>query len=317
MNRPKYDRKPIASIETLAAVLGIPKHQLSWLSRNAHRLYTSGPRIPKDDGTTRETVSPRSCLKDVQRRINRRIFDGVSFPEYLQGGIRDRQSRRDYVRNAGLHAGAKIVINEDIARFFPSVSRVDIRMIWLELFRFPPVVADLLTALTTYQGCLPQGAPTSSYLANLALYDVEPIMVELTQRAGWRYTRYVDDISLSAAYAMSAVDKQYAIGQIRHQCTLKGYRLKKSKHRIFSAARTMLVNGLVVNQKASLPRSNRAQIRAAVHELRRLADTERTSDQYLTKYKSALGRVALLARLHPAQGAKLKALLEGLRPRRL
>ena len=78
-----------------------------------------------------------------------------------------------------LHVQAKTVVNLDISSFFESVSHVQVRRLWQHFFDFPPEVADLLTALTTYKGHLPRGAPASSYLGNLIFWDLEPQLVTL------------------------------------------------------------------------------------------------------------------------------------------
>ncbi|MCC7410018.1 MAG: RNA-directed DNA polymerase [Gammaproteobacteria bacterium] len=284
------------------------------MERESGRLYRPGPKRIKGDGTVRETLDPAPFLKDVQRRINARIFNRVTFPRFLQGGIKDRQSPRDYVRNAGLHSGAKILINEDITRFYPSISARRVRRIWLDFFRFPREIADLLTLLTTHDGVLPQGAPTSTYLANLVFWDTEPEFAASMARAGLRYSRYVDDISVSSARALTRREIQDVIGGIRSQCTKLGFRLKKSKHAIFSAARPMLVNGLVVNEKVSLQRSERSKLRAARRALAVLATTERATSEYARMFRSVRGRHGPLGRMHPNLVARIKQALDEIAP---
>ena len=54
----------------------------------------------------------------MQARIKCLILKKVTYPSYLMGGL----SERDYVRNAAAHAGARVLLNEDISKFFPSIS---------------------------------------------------------------------------------------------------------------------------------------------------------------------------------------------------
>jgi RNA-directed DNA polymerase len=44
---------------------------------------------------------------------------------------------------------------------------------------------------------LPQGAPTSAALANLAAFGLDRRLAGLASRLGARYTRYADDLALS------------------------------------------------------------------------------------------------------------------------
>jgi len=50
---------------------------------------------------------------------------------------------------------------------------------------------------TGVMGHLPQGAPTSPMLANLASYQLDCALVTLAEKNGMVYTRYADDIALS------------------------------------------------------------------------------------------------------------------------
>ena len=168
MNRPCFKGRPIATLDALARALRVSLRQLRWVIGRADTLYRPLKPFTKPDGSVRQTYNPAAPLKDIQRRINRNIFSRVEFPTYLQGGIRDRKAPRHCVANARLHSRPRIVINLDIANFFPSITSRQVHDIWQNFFRFPPGIAEELTRLTTYDGRLPQGAPTSSYLANLS-----------------------------------------------------------------------------------------------------------------------------------------------------
>ena len=308
-----YKNRPISSLESLAKALRVPLQQLKWAERNAEKLYRPGPSKEKSDGTIRETFDACAPLKTIQGQINKKILREVHYPPYLQGGIKDRNAPRDYVRNASLHSDTKILVNEDISNFFPSTKAAQINQVWRVLFKFSPIVADCLTSLTTYRGHLPQGAKTSSYLANLVFWDIEPeIFVEMNN-AGLNYSRYIDDITISSKSIVSLTIKQFAIGQIRKMCTRRGYKLKKSKHRIETSGHKMNVNNLVVNKQAALSREDKARVRAAIHELKLLSECQPNTDDYAGKYHSVYGKVSNLTRLHPKLGQKYLSILDSLK----
>ena len=99
------------------------------------------------------------------------------------------QKDKSYRTNAALHAGAKIVICEDVEGFFPSTSAARVYDIWRYFFGCTDTVGELLTKLTTKEGALPQGAITSSYLANLAFWRDEPMLhASLAEAAGTELT---------------------------------------------------------------------------------------------------------------------------------
>lgn len=129
--------------------------------------YYTPFQIIKKSGGVREIRAPKPILKTIQRRINTRIFSHCTFPLYLQGSIKDNLNPRDFFSNAKIHSSSKTVIAADIENFYPSVSAGSVKQVFKYLFKFPDDVADFLVSLTTLDGALPQGAPTSSYLANL------------------------------------------------------------------------------------------------------------------------------------------------------
>ena len=290
---------------SLARALRVPQRQLCWVIDHADQLYRELPPKIKPDGSIRELFNPAAQLKEIQRRINRNIFCRVNFPGYLQGGIRDKNNPRHCQANAKLHTGARIVVNEDISGFFPSITGQQVQNIWQYFFCFPPGIAAALTRLTTHHGQLPQGAPTSSYLANLALWKHEPATVDALSRKGIRYSRYIDDITLSSARFQNNHGKTDMVAGIRSMCDKNNFLVKRSKHRIESTAQPMRVNNLQINHGVTLPKKERARIRAAVRSCEIHAAQDQASKEYQTIFNSTLGRVNRLFQFHPYEGRRL------------
>ncbi|HEC13311.1 MAG TPA: RNA-directed DNA polymerase [Acidiferrobacteraceae bacterium] len=314
MNQPCFKDKPIASTAALARALHIPHRHLTWATNRADRLYRALQPMVKPDGSIRQVFNPARPLKDIQRRINRHIFGRVDFPFYLQGGIRDRKNPRHCLANAKLHSDAKIVINEDISGFFPSITKRQVQNIWQHFFRFPPDIAIILTKLTIHDGQLPQGAPTSSYLANLALWEHEPPTVEALFIKGIRYSRYIDDITLSSTYFQNDHSKTAMIRKVRSMCNRNKYEVKRSKHRIESSGQPMRINNLQINNGISLPKRERACIRAAVHSCEKHIEEERTANEYHVLFNSTVGRVNHLRQFHRHEGKRLLKRLDACAP---
>jgi hypothetical protein len=310
VNRPYFKGKPIASLKALANALRVQQRQLSWVIDHADKLYRELPPEPKPDGGVRQLYNPAKTLKDIQRRINRYIFSRVYFPEYLQGGIKDKNNPRHCKSNAKLHTGAKILINEDISGFFPSITKDQVHNIWQHFFCFPSDIAVILTSLTTHNSQVPQGAPTSTYLANLALWKDESATVDILSKNGFRYSRYIDDMSLSSISYQNGQNKTEAVRSIRRMCDKNGYSVKRSKHRIESSCEPMRINNLQINNGVTLPKSVRANIRAAVHSCEKYSETDRTTDEYLALYNSTLGKVNYLRQFHDHAGNQLAKRLE-------
>jgi hypothetical protein len=64
--------------------------------------------------------------------------------------------------------------------------------------KFSPEVAHLITRLCTWKNNLPQGAPTSTHLANLVFLETDLKLIEFCKCNGLTYTRYIDDLTFSS-----------------------------------------------------------------------------------------------------------------------
>lgn len=304
-NKVSYSQGPIRDLPTLARVVNLPIGDLLRLAASADRMYRSVPQRKKD-GSTRETWDAYRKLKRVQGYIKARILDQVRFPLYLQGGIRDRENPRDYARNAAIHAGQTVLINEDVADFFPSTTAEQVSEIWRVVFRFPIDVATCLTKLTTRRGTLPQGAKTSNHLANLVFHRDEPLLEAHFRAKGLRYSRLTDDISISTSHRIASTEKSEIVRAVYGMLNRAGYMPKRQKHALFTQKGSMRVNNLVVNRRPGLPRSERDTIRAEVEMLIVLNPRH---DGYFEAPARVIGRLGKLARFHPAKAAGLKARL--------
>lgn len=312
---PTYSQRTIGSIAALARTLG---HSVADIQRIAHKADSLYREVPqeKPDGSLRMTYDARPPLKYIQHRAMTQILQRVKYPLYLQGGIKDRDNPRDYVRNAEIHKAQRIVIKEDIKDFFPSLSQTIVNNVWRGFFRFPADVADCLTRLTTYNGQLPQGAKTSSYLANLAFWDREHRLVQTLESQGIRYSRLADDITLSASRSLDNDEKAKLIALVYGMMFSRGVQPKRSKHQVLHQGQRMLVNNLLVNgEQVSLSRTERQAIKAAVFECEKLAvQDDIETESYRSTYARTMGRVGKLIRLGHPLGTELKRRLQAVAP---
>lgn len=297
MHKSVYRSKPIGSLAALSLALNTKTSALQSIATRTSTLYASFS-TPKKDGTQRPIVSPHKELKFLQKRINRQVFENIDFPPYLFGGIKDR----DYVKNAIVHQNAKALIALDVKNFYPSISEGHVQSIFQNFCNFPKDVAHLLTKICTLEGKVPQGACTSSYIANLVFYDVEPLLVDYLNSKNLRYTRLLDDISISSHHRnFSKKEIEEIIERVTAMLSNKGMHLKNKKTRITTKSNPvdlMEVTGLWLNRgKPRVKREERINIR---HELRLLSDLfkiSRTSEDYHKKFNHTSGRVAKLSHL--------------------
>ena len=135
----------------------------------------------------------RGLLKVTQSKIKGRIFDEIPLPNEAYGGV----AGKDNVLNALHHKGNKYFFVTDLRKFYPSISYRRIYQLLIDL-SYSPDVARILTRLTTEGGCLPQGTPTSTSIANLAFKKTDVELNEFCKSVNIRYTRFVDDLTFSS-----------------------------------------------------------------------------------------------------------------------
>jgi hypothetical protein len=310
MNKPYYKNKPIHSVQSLAQALKQPQALLESLATRAPKMFI-GPKKkpkPKKPGEFREVFDTKWPLKGILQKINRVIFENTYFPSYLTGSIKGR----DFIANVAIHKGAKSAITEDISKFFDSIREEQVRDIWLNFFHFSQEVADLLTRLMTRDGRIAQGTPTSSYIANLVFWAVEPALEEALVNRGFSYSRYVDDIVISSLEEMSNDDKTWAIAQVYAMFGKYGFKPERSKHESFNPKDAIRIMGLNANSKngPTLTQKERSAIRTQVFQLEKAISRSCSVLELQPQIKSTSGKIIRLCRLHPTEGQKLRSRLD-------
>ena len=325
----------LASVDGLAAVLELSDGQLAWLAdvRSLERTVTAErlrnyryAAIPRRSGLPRVIEAPKLRLKEVQRWILREILDHVPVHEAAQGFARGRS----VIDHARRHSGRPVVLRLDLADFFASVSAGRVFGIFRTLGYGDPV-AHALTGLSTNvvpqhvwnvvhtvaasapvparfrlgralaTPHLPQGAPTSPALANLAAFRLDRRLSGLAAAQGLRYSRYADDLTFSGArLPRGGADTQELVAMIVGE---EGFMLNADKSVLRTRAARQSVCGIVVNAAPNVTRAEYDRLKAILHNAARHGP----SGQGLAGRQAELqGRVAWVASLNPARGAKLR-----------
>src|SRR5690606_24769311 len=246
----------IASIANLAAALDFSEAELIEVAA-LERKYKVHEK-DKMDGSKRIVHSPSKRVRLVQNRIKNRIFSGakiISWGSYLYGSIpKVNDVSRDYVECASVHARAKSLLKIDVSSFFDNIHYDLVLDLFLIFFKYPEDVSKILSDICTFEGRVPQGGLTSSYIAALILHDVEFDVVRKLSYKGVKYTRYVDDITLSSSVA--DYDFNYAKSLVVNMLYSKGLPVnsrKTTESRL--GTQSIKVHGLRVNfSEARLPR---------------------------------------------------------------
>jgi hypothetical protein len=247
---------------------------------------------------------PGPDLKLIQRRINSNILAKVPLARTVYGGVRGGSPRK----NAGEHSNQRCVINMDVKEFFPNVRHYMVFRMFRNELGFGRDVASLLTRLTTYRSYLPQGAPTSTAVANLLL--AAPVDVPLSaeaERSGLRYSRFVDDIAISGRNPRSLINIIARLLSRRRLPIHRNRANRRSKLKITPSGRAQAVTGLIVNSPSglSVPKARRDKVRAAIYALRRAPE-----HQLQSAIASICGKIAYVAQFNPGAAKRLNGYLE-------
>ena len=219
----------------VAELLGVTTSELDWFADPRHLARTASD-VPLQhyrvshrvtpSGAIRVLEAPKRRLKGIQRLLLDEIASLIP-PHDAARGFRPGGSVRSY---AAAHAGRPIVVRLDLEAFFASVTVSRVYGLWRSA-GYPEPVAHCLAGLATSvlprsawrsvphpadeelldahwrlgrrlaAPHLPQGAPTSPAMANLAAFGLDVRLTALAESWGGRYTRYADDLAFSGGRA--------------------------------------------------------------------------------------------------------------------
>lgn len=314
---PFYKHKSISSIKSLAKALDVPEDALMEMVEKTDKHYFQNKAVIKPNGKKRITYSVKEPLKGLHEKIKTNIFHNVCYPSYLQGAIKsDEMTSRDYIYDAKIHSKHRFFISEDISNFFPSITYEEVYKMWLYFFKFSKPVAELLAKITTYNGIVPQGSKTSSYIANLLFWQREGDLVKQLKSQGITYTRFVDDITLSSNHHISKTEISKIISSIYGMMLSLGVKPNRSKHFIGSCKNNVQIHNINVGGKSpSLGKKKLNDIRMSVFNCVKIAHQNGTVGKaYLKQYTSTMSKLGQMGRLHPAKSAKYKSELSQFKP---
>jgi hypothetical protein len=279
---------PILSVRRLETLLGRSRVDLQRIAESAPRFYQPFT-IEKPGGKTRTIDRPVGELKAVQELIQSRLLSRLNLPNTMYGGVKGRSPKR----NAQEHLKAPVVITVDLRECFPRTPNSKVFGVFKGLLGCSTEVASLLTRLTTVNGHIPQGAPTSTTLCNLSLLPLNEALEAVTGRLSLKFTQYIDDIAISGAKARQAVEP------VVEAAAKSGYPIRCKKKLIMPAGRRQTVTGVNVNRKPTLPRDRFESIRL---ELVNAAKLDLVPSRLLKRLR---GLVAHANYINPKQGQSL------------
>lgn len=251
--------EPVLTLGELAVRTGAPLDYLRAVVGRGRDPYLGISR-PKRNGTTRPIASPEPVLKDVQRWILDRILGAPA--QHLNSWA--YQSGKSVVECARQHRGARWLIKLDVHDFFGSVDDRRVFTVFASL-GYPRLLSFELARLCTRQpiatrgwrsesypyrsrprAFLPQGAPTSGALANIAMTPTDAVIARIASKHALTYSRYSDDLVLSSAAAFSRREATATIAEVAEALARSGFAVHKKKTVIAPPGARKVVLGLLV-----------------------------------------------------------------------
>ncbi len=330
-------------LSDLARMLDLSAPELAWFSDPRHWARSTSTSAlqhyrvstrPAASGAVRVLEAPKPRLRAMQRRLLDEVLAGLPAHDAAHG-FRPRRSVATYARP---HAGRPVVVRLDLEAFFASVG---VGRIYgtLRTAGYPEPVAHCLAGLVTtvlplraWQVVprpadpslldahwrlgrrlaaphLPQGAPTSPALANLAAHRLDVRLTALAHAWGGRYTRYADDLAFSGERSWGAGTSRL-LDLVREVARDEGFRLNDRKTAVLPRAGRQVLGGLVVNDRPRVARADVDLLKAVLHNCLRYGPS--TQDrQGRPDFRGHLtGRVLWVAQHDPARGARLLPQLE-------
>lgn len=296
---------PVLTLGHLADLTATEHFQLRSLVRrhepDPYRLFRIQKR-PSFDGERRFRVItvPQPHLLRVQRWITQAILANA-LPHQASVAFSKGNRLRDA---AAVHCECSWLIKLDVTNFFESISEIAVYRVFRSLGYQPLISFEMARLCTRLGGAsprkrgerwrvrfkpreiesydvyrpfggprvghLPQGAPTSPMLANLAMRSFDAELDKLAADHDLRYTRYADDLTLSTKGNFTRDRAAHVIGLAYDAMGRVGLSPNATKTRVTPPGSRKIVLGLLVDgQEPRLPREFKETMRRHLHYLGR------------------------------------------------
>ncbi len=215
-------------------------------------------KIPKKSGGTRTIYAPNYTLKYIQKQILEKLLKERYISKYAKAYYTGATLKD----NALNHINKPVILKLDIENFFENIT---FYLVYEEVFYiFPENIRVLFTNLCLYKNHLPQGAPTSPYIANIIMRDFDEKIGVWCAKRNISYTRYSDDLTFSGNFESDEV-----IRKVKEELFKKHFKINKKKIHVIKNHAQQRVTGVVVNKKAQVSKIYRKEIRKEMYYIKK------------------------------------------------
>lgn len=235
---------------------------------------------------------PNLGLKSLQREVSDIIKKGLKLPDYaysLSGG-------KHAVKNAMAHQHNMYVVTLDISGFYPNTKEKYVKIFYHDILQLPDHAVEKLIMLTTFNGHLPTGAPSSPILAFLVHKNIFDNIYERMHEAGIVFTLYVDDITLSASKPIGNGAIKNCLNILKqHNLWLNSKKIKRFSYK------KAHITGVIKNQANQLIVPNRKS-----HDVIKLLKKKEIREMQEKDLQILLGKISFIQQISPKKFAVTK-----------
>ena len=162
--------------------------------------------IPKKSGGKRELHIPNDELKEAQKALLQYFYEmrregTIKISSLAHGFIPHRSCITAILKH---DKSSAVIVATDIEGFFDHITAEQSKMCFLDA-GLEEGWATLITDACSYNGVMPQGAPTSPFITNIVMFDADNQIAAYAKKHGFLYTRYADDMQFSLVDAKPEV----------------------------------------------------------------------------------------------------------------
>ncbi|MEK5277364.1 MULTISPECIES: retron St85 family RNA-directed DNA polymerase [Paenibacillus] len=279
----------------LSLLMGIESNILGYYIISSNKFYKEH-QIAKSNGSLRTISTPSYNMKTIQRWILDNILSSFAIHSNAYGFVKGRNIKD----NAIIHTKKKLVLNIDIKNFFPSIKFE--RVFYMFYHNgYTKEISYSLAALTTFNGALPQGAPSSPSIANIICQRMDKRLLALAVKMNADYSRYADDITISGDENI----RKY-IETIKSIIINEGFDINYRKLRLQTNKNMQEVTGLIVNEDVKVKRKYKKRLEQHIYYCKKfgvyshLKKNESESKSYFKEY--LYGMANFIKMIEPDEG---------------
>lgn len=257
-------------INRISEDLLIPTNILNFLIRTSPYRYKKY-NIPKRNGRgLRKIAQPAREVKRLQRWVIESILSRYKVHQSAMAYVK----KKGIAKNARAHRTNPCILKLDFTNFFPSITDEDVKSFFTQSDEhFDTVDAECLASILCWAPtrsstkCLAIGAPSSPMLTNNILYRFDCETHSICKEKDIVYTRYADDITLSADSKDILLETKEKITRILHAMERPKLHLNEEKTVFAMKPFRRHITGVYItnDDKLSLGRERKRLIRSQVH----------------------------------------------------